>query len=421
MKVLLFAGAGTSIELGVPGMVGMGEEFLDHVKQWDVEPTLVQKLIGDSLDVEHLIEALDLICSARSTLETIGQVSVPLDSADKIRAEVEWFVQHVAERVVASDAHLMWGPVLRVASLVDLTLVTTNYDRAVELAANAGNVPIDDGFGPFGQGEIGSWSGFSQDGDGPLLVKIHGSTDWYTTGQSSSAAKLRHPMPLFGRASLRLADGTQLGSALVLPSREKLLTRSPYPRLSQTFLNAMDYCDLAIVVGSSLRDQHIRDAVEQTALRAPVFVVNPSGNTYDLERVQGVKQCASTFLIATLPAALTVSNPADALASLTDQTNDDKGILITVREALDVDATTEVRCRALDQLDEMGLILDVFLLRQLLADDDATVARYALGLVSVSSDPLKLIEEASAARHSSEPAFFDDLKLLREMLHMTES
>ena len=29
MKVLLFSGAGTSMELGVPGMIGMGEEFLD--------------------------------------------------------------------------------------------------------------------------------------------------------------------------------------------------------------------------------------------------------------------------------------------------------------------------------------------------------------------------------------------------------
>ena len=98
MKVLLFAGAGTSIELGVPGMVGMGEEFLDHAKQWEVEPALVQSLMGNSLDVEHLIEALDRICTARPSLEAICPVIVPLDRVDKIRAEVEWFVQHAAER-----------------------------------------------------------------------------------------------------------------------------------------------------------------------------------------------------------------------------------------------------------------------------------------------------------------------------------
>ena len=315
VKVLLITGAGTSIELGVPGMVGMGAEFLDHVKQWDIEPTLVQTLIGDSLDVEQLIEALDRICGSRTTLELVGPVSVSIDSADKIRAEVEWFVQHVAERVVAGDAHLMWISVLRAASSVDLTLVTTNYDRAIELAANTGKVPIDDGFGPFDPGEIASWAGFRQDGDGhPLLVKLHGSTDWYAAGQFGSLTKLRHPMPLFGRTSLRLVDGTQLNSALVLPSREKLLTRSPYPRLSQTFLNAADCCDLAIIVGSSLRDQHIRDAVGATASRVPLFVVNPSGDTYGLENIRVIKQCASTFLISTLPHALTAGDPAAALA-----------------------------------------------------------------------------------------------------------
>jgi len=397
-------------------MVGMGEEFLDHAKQWDVEPALVQKLMGDSLDVEHLIEALDRICTARPTLEAIGQVSVPLDRADKIRAEVEWFVQHVAERVVAADARLMWGPVLRAASSLDLTLVTTNYDRAIELAANAGNVLIDDGFGPFGQGETASWAGFSQDGDGPLVVKLHGSTDWYAAGEFGSPTKLRHPMPLFGRASLRLADGTELSSALVLPSREKLLTHSPYPRLSQTFLNAADCCDVAVFVGSSLRDHHIRGAAEATARRVPVFVVNPSGDTYALENVRAIKQCASTFLIATLPHALMATDPAAALASITTEANDDRGMLVAVRQALDADTAVDIRCRALEQLDEMDITLDPFLLRQLLADHDATVARYALGLISLSADCLKLVDEAAATPHASEPAFREDLQLLRQML-----
>lgn len=377
MKVLLFVGAGTSIELGVPGMVGMGKEFLDHAEQWKIEPALVQRLIGESLDVEHLIETLDLICTARPTLEAIGQAVMPLDRADKIRAEVEWFIQHAAERVVASDACLMWGPVLRTASsLDDLTLVTTNYDRAIELAANAGNVPIDDGFGPFGHEETASLAGFSRDGGCPRLVKLHGSTDWYAAGESGSPTKLRHPMPLFGRASLRLADGTELGSALVLPSREKLLTHSPYPRLSQTFLNAADCCDVAIVVGSSLRDQHIRGAAEATASRVPAFIVNPSGDTYGIGNVKAIKQCASTFLIATLPHALMTEDPAAALASIAIEANDNKGIFGAVRQALNAATAVEIRCRALEQLDEMGITLDPVLLRQLLRDHGTTVARY---------------------------------------------
>jgi len=231
VKVLLFAGAGVSIELGVPGMFGMGEEFLDHTKQWNVEPDLVQKLMGSSMDVEHLIEALDRICTARLSLEVIGQDTVPLERVDKVRAEVEWFVQHAAERVVAKDAKLMWGSVLRAASSHDITFVTTNYDRAIELAANAEQVHLDDGFGPFVHDETALWIGFGQTTASPPLVKLHGSTDWYeyADGKTASPTKLRHPMPLFGRATLHLSDGQELGSALILPSREKLLTHAPIP------------------------------------------------------------------------------------------------------------------------------------------------------------------------------------------------
>ena len=82
MNVLIIAGAGTSVELGVPAMVGMGEEFIDHVSQWHVEPDVVRRLIGDSLDVEHLIEALDQICTARSPLLTLGHDTLALEQVE---------------------------------------------------------------------------------------------------------------------------------------------------------------------------------------------------------------------------------------------------------------------------------------------------------------------------------------------------
>jgi hypothetical protein len=416
VKILLFSGAGASMELGVPGMIGMGEQFLDYSKQWNVEPDLVQKIMGSSMDVEYLIDALDCICTARSPLETIGQENVSFDRVDKIRAEVEWFVQHVAERVVGKDAQLMWGSVLRVATSEKLILVTTNYDRAIELAANAENVSLDDGFVDFNQGEAASWLGFGQAPGRPLLIKLHGSTNWYEDRMSNSPIKLRHPMPLFARATLRLIEGQELGSALVLPSREKLLMHAPYPRLSQAFLNASDSCDIAIFVGSSLRDHHIRDAAQTTACRVPLFVVNPDGDSFGLEHVKTIKQYASTFLIATLPSALRSSNTEEALKVLTDQHHHDRPILNAVRQALDTNSPTNARCQALEELDEAGIMLDSFLLRELLAAEDPSVARYSLGLLSLSATRDALIEEAANTQHAKDPAFQEDLRLLREMV-----
>ena len=68
------------------------------------------------------------------------------------------------------------------------------------------------------------------------------------------------------------------------------------------------------------------------------------------------------------------------------------------------------------KLDEIEATLDPFLLRQLLADDDPKVARYSLGLISLSAEREVLIKEAMTATHANDPAFHDDLEMLRDIL-----
>ena len=417
MKVLLFAGAGTSVELGVPGMEGLAREFLAHCRQWAVEPDLVNQIMGSDLDIEILIEELDKICVAGPSLRGIGYDTGGLEGAEKVRAEVEWFVQHATERVAAKDAQMMWGSVLQATKSAEITFVTTNYDRAIELAANGEGICLDDGFGLFAEGETVQWTGFNQDRQHPLLVKLHGSTDWYADSKTGSPTKLRHPMPLFGRSVLRLSEGQELSSALVLPSREKLLTKTPYPRLSQTFLNAADHCDFALFVGSSLRDEHIREAAQSIAARTPVFIVNPDGDDRGVEGASTISQYASTFLVATLPNALLTSNPTAVLRQASgSSTATMRGVLSAVRTLLDTSFEVGRRCRAIEELDEMGATLAPVLLRKLLTDNDPTVARYALGLVPLSASRETLIEEAECSRHASDEAFHQELELLRKIV-----
>lgn len=417
MKLLLFAGAGTSIELGIPGMHGLGAEFRTHLQQSPIESKLVQQLTGTELDVEYLIEELDRLCEARTPLKSMSTNGIDIDRADRIRSEVEWFVHHAAERVVAQDAQLMWRPVLQGSKSVEITFITTNYDRAIEMAADSEGVSLDDGFQPFDIEGPAPWTGFAQNDRNSMLVKLHGSTDWYVDNDTRLPVKLRHPMPLFGRATLRLADGKELGSALVLPSREKLLTRAPYPRLSQTFLNTADSCDLALFIGSSLRDEHVREAVQSTARRVPTFVVNPNGENYGIEDALTISQHASTFLISTLPNALLTSSLDATLhhASQVEQRRSD-GLLQVVKKLLDTSAATDQRCQSVDQLEQMGATLAPFFLHQLLDDEDPTVARYALGLLPASAMVMALIERAGRSRHAGDEEFREDLKLLRRIV-----
>ena len=416
MRILVFAGAGTSVELGVPAMAGLAQGFRDHCRQWSVQPDLVRSILERNMDVEHLIEMLDGLCGAAPSLEIVGESSQMLGAAEEIRAEVEWYVQHSAERVASPDAQLMWGSALRATSLHDVTFVTTNYDRAIEIAANAVGVEIDDGFGEFTEGEVARWVGFTAECGRTKLIKLHGSTDWYAKGGAGEPVKLRHPMALYGRSELKLPDGPELRSALILPSREKMLSNAPYPRLSQRFLNVADECEAAVFIGTSLRDRHIAEAVRSTSERVPTFVVNPQADV-EIGPARRIRQFASEFLLSTLPNALAGDPEKSFSEAAAPEAASGKGVLAAVRTLLDSGNDTSARCAAIELLDDIGATLDALQVKQLLSDNDVTVARYALSLVYGSSQATELVEMARNTKHAevSDQAYCDDLELLQEM------
>ncbi len=399
--------------------MGLARNFVAHARQWNVEPALVDRLMADENDLEHLVERVDHICDAKSEVG-VGMDADVVAGAERIRAEVEWFVQHVAERISAADARLIWGPVLEAAKSIDIALATTNYDRAIELAANGAKLRLDDGFEASHTVEAMRWNGFQLNGTDVPLIKLHGSTDWYTRQGSGDPIKLKHPMPLFGNAVLTFGD-LALGSALVLPSREKILTRDPYPRLSQKFLNTADMCDLALFVGSSLRDSHILGAARSLGERGAVVIANPDGDGRGISNALVIAQSASRFLVSTLPDALTKNDPDATLEKLRTNTAGSgvgpyDGIIDEVRVALDEEMTSVERCQAIDALVRGGATMPADWVVQLLEGDDTDVARYALGLVVRSSRREDLEAVARSCRHNANSGFADEIELLSRLV-----
>ena len=367
-------------------------------------------------DVEYLIERVDHVCEAIDSVRLAGLDASAIKRATRIRGELEWFVQHAAERVAATSAHLMWGPAVRAAATDRITFVTTNYDRAIELAASAEGVRLDDGFSRVKGGEAARWNGFEATSERPVLVKLHGSTNWYADVSSESAIKLRHPMPLFGESTLLFEDH-KLGSSLVLPSREKMLTREPYPRMSQMFLNVADQCDVAIFVGSSLRDSHVRDVAQSSVERVPVFIVNPDGDSHGIHDANVIAQTASHFLVSTLPNTLAASEPKEALRRSAESERPNwRGVIDAVRKLRNCEAPTRMRCAAIDELDSMGATVPPDWIRQLLEDSDSTVARYAMGLIATSSAAVSLVDDARESAHIGDIAYKSEYEMLLKVM-----
>jgi hypothetical protein len=380
----------------------------------------------ESADIEDLIERLDQICSARESLYALGVgESSYLDGAGTVQAEVEWYVQHVCERLAPESATLQWGSVLLKYSDHKLVLATTNYDRAVELAANSLDIKLADGFAPFGRNEYAPWVGFPSasapfDEDRISLLKLHGSTDWYEKVETGEPAKLRHPMPLFAGGSLVLPGGQTLNASLILPSREKRMTRSPYLRLYQIFLNAVDQCDLAVFLGTSLRDPHIRQAALDSSAARPTFLVNRGGPPDSVSGVvQHIAQTASQFLISTLPYALGTADPISTLNEYVGAgaSSGVQSLIVLLSGAMDASLTAHDRCRSIEELERANLPLVPRHVESLMRDEDPLVARFALGLVPLATEGESLQDLARRiAASTSDPRYQEEVDLLGRLL-----
>ena len=426
MNVVLFAGAGTSAELGVPAMRAMAEQFIDHLHDIDLDKPIVDKfahlLVDAGSDMEHAIDVIDRIegglLAQRKLGETIDDSAIlPYRT---LREEAEWFVQHVCEQISVAAAVKMWLPVLRAAQSLSLTIASTNYDRAIEIAAARFKIGLDDGFEAFAGKENAPWHGFSER-KGIALLKLHGSTDWYH-GTAHEVFKLRHPMPLYGPLELvsKRSSNLPLHSALVLPSREKTVTLPPFPELSTEFRNSASNADVVIFAGSSLRDPHIRDVCASCASRKPTFIVSrtgvfgsgilPSGSSV-------IKQSSGQFLLSTLPQFLRERN-IDLLTKCAQSSEPPvSNALQWMVTACADKASTGDRCTAIENLANARIPLPREEIESLLDSNDATVKLYSLGLIQASPEKDQLFVKAKAmAESDSEAEFKAEVKMLEQML-----
>jgi len=431
MKVLLFTGAGASVELGISAMRKLVEQFRDHLHDLSLPEDVIaniDSLVSDETkDMEYVIDIIDRKEGGyRADLE-LGKTPDESEIAPyrTIRQEAEWFVQHSCEQIKAEAAIRMWSPALRTASEIDLTIATTNYDRAVEIAAARLSIDIEDGFEDFESKEYAAYRGFIKS-DGLHLYKLHGSTDWYRTG-TDKVFKLRHPMPLFGKLQITPdeLEGESLHSALVLPSREKVITERPFQSIASEFRQRAKEADVAIFLGSSLRDPHMRDVCKECASTKPTFVVSKSGNFEEgivPDNAVVILQGAGRFLMTTFPQFLQGQNPSILTEAASTNDPDNTRILDWLSTAHDESLSVKLRCEAIETLANASVSLHFEEILDLIKSKSDDVSTYGLGLVLTSYDRDRLIGEAEAiASDQSESKFASEVTTLRELLKVEET
>ena len=336
-----------------------------------------------------------------------------------MRQEAEWYIQHVCERLREVEARVLWAPMLRRCAEHKICFATTNYDRSIEIGARFNDVNIDDGFELFDGKEIVRWKGVDP-GSALQLLKIHGSTDW-CHGSDGRVYKLRHPMPLYGNLAV-VDDGNdrlRMRSALVLPTREKWVNQPPYPDLVTSFRNAARTADVAVFLGTSLRDPDISDICRQCAERIPTYFVSIDGVPEGVAtgtKLKTVVQMASKFIVSTLPTLLRTGN-AEAVGRVATSTDGGESVLGYLVTIQDPGCPPEHICGAIEKLAQNDVALDVATLRPLLEHKDRTVRSYAVALIDKSMDSaesMALAEELASVEPDGMLA--SELEMLKKLM-----
>ena len=430
MKVLLFTGAGASVELGVPAMKEMAHELYSYFgrRNWpnNILDRLNELIRESDFDLEHLIELVENVEKGEEGRRRlrVGFDEQLLSAVRTMRWEAEWYVQHACERVLEMEARTLWGPTLRRIDGHELCIVTTNYDRAIENTCELECISYDDGFSDFSEREFAEWTGF--DGAGNLkLIKIHGSTDWYQ-GANGETYKLRHPMPLYGelRVSARNAVLPELTSAMVLPTREKMINHPPYPDLVTDFRMATRSADVAFFVGTSLRDPDIRDIFRQCNASIPTYLVNrrrAGVEAFGDREEKNIVNTASGFLISTLPKFLEAED-FELLRGDVDSSDDPAvSVLHWVTVATGRTNSVESVCEAIERLVDAEVSMDEFVLKALLSHEEEDVRKYAIALIPYSVDRESVLGFAQAkAKEDGGLEFKHEYETLRTLMGSTE-
>ena len=406
-------------------MKAMAHDLHGHMRQQGVKPEVFSRfdamLTNVDYDAERLIEAIDAVEKGEREKETLGFEfdQELLDAVRVMRWECEWFIHQACERVREFEASTLWRPVLTRSHSHELCFVTTNYDRAIEFACKSAIVEYDDGFSEFNGREYAEWIGINAS-SAVKVLKVHGSTDWYQ-GVDGAVYKIKHPIPLYGELALSSQDSgmPSMKSAMVLPTREKKVNQPPYPDLVADFRNAARNVEVALFVGTSLRDPDILDIFVQCKKRIPTFIIGMGFGKEMCEYLgqdNMILETSSKFVISSFPKFLQESD-VGYLAELSGKRHKEpKSILRAVIAAAQRDGSPTRICEAIEELAEQDVSVDMEFLKPLLMHDEPMVQNYALSIVPKSLDQnagLALAEKLAGENPGG--SFAEELNMLREM------
>lgn len=278
-KVAFLVGAGFSYPYGVPTMRPFFSDFVAEAKirYPSLSPTLDKALdkIEEEPDLESLLSVLN---SASDSISGLPEELVTDEIqrwASEARTLRSYLLSYIVERCEAFDrqkALQQCSPLLKGLVTTEVTIFSTNYDRVVEHVCRSAGIGLSDGFERTPDQAPSPWR--RDFGGGLALAKLHGSVSWYEESAGERTyLRLDRGYPLPGPDFQLSRGGNDLSPLMIVPTLEKQVLHDPYAYLSNLFSDRLASASLLVVMGSSLRDEHLASAVRFRADELVVIVI----------------------------------------------------------------------------------------------------------------------------------------------------
>lgn len=278
-KVAFLVGAGFSYPYGVPTMRPFFSDFVAEVKIR--YPSLVPALdkamykIDENPDLESLLSVLNGASDSVSGLpEELVTDEIQRWASEAITLR-SYLLSYIVERCEAFDrqkAIEQCSPLLAGLATTGAIIFSTNYDRVVEHVCRSAGLDLSDGFERTPDQAPSPWR--RDFGGGLALAKLHGSVSWYEDSAGERTyLRLDRGYPLPGPDFQLSRGGNDLSPLMIVPTLEKQVLKDPYVYLSNLFSDRLASTSLLVVMGSSLRDEHLASSIRFRAGELVVLVI----------------------------------------------------------------------------------------------------------------------------------------------------
>lgn len=243
---------------------GIKEYFGDE--EWDIENFLL--LLRSSLSIERN-KAFNLL-ELKYSRKYQQFVRFSKHHYEKILEKLLSFIRQKCMRYNRNKAAELYNNILDSSSYLTLQVFTTNYDCIIEETCITKGIEFADGFIPNPSGGP-IWEGKTLGTSNEVnLYKLHGSVSWYVDKNKKEIFK--EPRDL--------RPTEEIGTIMIYPGETKEILLSPYIELFSEFIRVLYRTNYWVVIGSSLRDDYLRNLLRTRLARGnfQLTLVSPDAN-----------------------------------------------------------------------------------------------------------------------------------------------